>query len=93
MTESPRPHTESQEPGRTTKTQSGLSGPMLILATALDTTWRVFIPPIGGTFLGIWLDHTFNITPVATIVCLILGTIVSLLLIVKQLRDVQGYKR
>ena len=86
MTESPRPQSD---PGRTTKQQSNLSGPMLMLITALDTTWRAFIPPIAGTFLGIWLDHLFNIAPVATIICLILGAIVSLMLIVKQIRDVQ----
>lgn len=87
MTESPRP---KPNPGRTTKSQSSLSGPMLMLVTALDTTWRAFIPPIGGTFLGIWLDHLFYITPTATIICLILGALASLVLIVKQLRDVRS---
>ena len=86
MTESPRPQ---PDPGRTTKSESALSGPMLMLITALDTTWRASIPPIAGTFLGIWLDHLFHITPVATIISLILGAVASLLLILKQLRDVQ----
>lgn len=86
MTKSPRPQTD---PGRTTKSGSNLSGPMLMFVTALDTTWRAFTPPIAGTFLGIWLDHLFHITPVATIICLILGTVISLLLVLKQLRDVQ----
>lgn len=62
---------------------------MLIFVTALDTTWRAFIPTLGGVFLGIGLDHLFNIAPVATIVCLVLGTIASVLLIAKQLRDVR----
>jgi len=62
---------------------------MLMLVTALDTTWRAFIPPIAGTFIGIWLDHLFHIAPVATIICLILGAVASLLLILKLLRDVQ----
>jgi len=86
MTESPRPQ---PNPGRTTKSQSSLSGPMLMLITALDTTWRAFIPPIAGTFLGIWLDHLLHITPTATIICLILGAVLSLFLIVKQLLDIQ----
>lgn len=86
MTESPRPQTK---PGRTTKKQSGLSAPMLIFVTALDTTWRAFLPTIGGVFLGIGLDHLWNIAPIATIVCLVLGTITSAVLIIKQLSDVR----
>ena len=62
---------------------------MLLLATALDTTWRAFVPTIGGTFLGIGIDHWFNIAPVATIVCLIIGAVTSGLLIAKQIRDVR----
>lgn len=62
---------------------------MLIFLTALDTTWRAFLPIIGGVFLGIGIDHWLNIAPVATIVCLILGVVTSALLIAKQLRDVR----
>lgn len=86
MTESPRPQ---PKPGRTTKPQAKLSAPMLIIATALDTTWRMFLPPIGGTFLGIGLDHLFNSAPMATIICLIAGAVLSGVLVAKQLRDVR----
>lgn len=86
MTESPRPQ---PKPGRTTKEQSGLSASMLIFVTALDTTWRAFIPTLGGVFLGIGIDHLFNIAPVGTIICLALGVITSALLIAKQLRDIR----
>ena len=83
MTESPRPQ---PKPGRTTKPQSAT---MLIFVTALDTTWRAFLPTIGGVFLGIGIDKLLNIAPVATIICLALGTLASALLIAKQLRDVR----
>lgn len=86
MTESPRPQ---PKPGRTTKQQSALSAPMLIFMTALDTTWRAFLPTLGGVFLGIGIDHWFNIAPIGTIACLILGVITSALLIAKQLRDIR----
>lgn len=86
MTESPRPQ---PNPGRTTKEQSGLSAPMLIFITALDTTWRAFVPILGGVFLGIGIDSLLHIAPVATIICLILGVIASTWLIAKQLRDVR----
>lgn len=86
MTESPRPQSK---PGRTTKPQSEVSASMLIFITALDTTWRAFLPTLGGVFLGIGIDHLFNIAPIATIVCLVLGVVTSALLIAKQLRDVR----
>ena len=62
---------------------------MLIFVTALDTTWRAFIPTLGGVFLGIGIDHLFTMAPVGTITCLILGVVTSALLIAKQLRDVR----
>lgn len=86
MTESPRPQ---PKPGRTTKPQKSLSAPMLIFVTALDTTWRAFLPTLGGVFLGIGIDHLFNIAPAATIGCLLLGTAASAFLITKQLRDIR----
>lgn len=90
MTEAPR---LSDNKSRTTKgpsnSQSSLSAPMLIFMTALDTTWRAFIPTLGGVFLGIGIDHLCNIAPIATIICLIAGTALSILLIIKQLRDVR----
>lgn len=62
---------------------------MLIFLTALDTTWRAFVPILGGVFLGIWLDHLLNVAPIATIICLVLGVVLSGYLITKQLRDVR----
>lgn len=86
MTESPRPQSN---PGRTTKEQPTKSAAMLIFVTALDTTWRAFFPTIGGVFLGIGIDHLFNIAPVGTFICLALGAVTSGLLIAKQLRDLR----
>ncbi len=85
MTESPRP----KKADTTTQPTAATSPAILILVTALDTTWRAFLPTIGGVFLGIGLDHLLNITPIATIVCLIAGTALSAVLIAKQLRDVR----
>ncbi len=89
MTKSPR---LTEQPGKSEVQPSGLSGPMLLLMTALDTTWRAFVPTIGGTFLGIWIDHLFGIAPYATIICLILGFATSALLIAQQLISVRRNK-
>jgi len=58
---------------------------MLLLLSALDTTWRLFVPILGGVFAGIGLDDWLHTTPLATIICLILGIIVSIVLITRQL--------
>ncbi len=85
--------TQSSQSDATTKQpkadKAPLSASMLIFATALDTTWRAFVPTLGGVFVGIGLDHLFGIAPIATIVCLLLGTVLSAILIIKQLRDVR----
>lgn len=86
MSTSPRPSKKSQT---TDKPQSALAAPMILIITALDTTWRAFLPTIGGTFLGIWLDNLFNITPVALIICLVLGVALSIFLIARQLINVR----
>jgi hypothetical protein len=84
---SPSPRTEKTS--QTSSTRRPLSGPMLVFVTALDTTWRAFVPTLGGVFAGIGIDHLFGVAPIATIVCLVLGTILSIFLIAKQLIDVR----
>ena len=66
------------------------SGAVFIFAvTALDTTWRIFVPTLIGVFLGIGLDAWLRTAPVATIVCLLLGFTLSTVLIIRQLTNVR----
>ena len=85
MSQSPR----LTEPDASQTTKRPLSAPMIIIATALDTTWRLFAPTLGGVFLGIWIDSRFESAPIATIICLILGTILSIVLVLRQLANVR----
>lgn len=89
MTKTPR---LTEQPGQSKMQPSSLSAPMLIFVTALDTTWRAFVPTIGGTFLGIGIDHLFGIAPIGTIVCLVLGFAASAFLIAQQLITVRRRK-
>ena len=66
-----------------------MSAPALLLVTALDTTWRIFAPTLGGVFAGLGLDALFGIAPFATIAGLVLGTILSVVLIARQLTNVR----
>ena len=91
MSQSPRPSDPktSQGVSQDQQGQQPLSAPMLVFITALDTTWRAFVPTLGGVFAGIGLDHLFGIAPFATIGCLILGTALSVILIARQLINVR----
>jgi F0F1-type ATP synthase assembly protein I len=61
---------------------------LLLFATVADTTWRLFVPTLGGVLLGIWADQTVGSRPLWTIVGVICGTIVSLYLVYEQLQGV-----
>lgn len=62
---------------------------MILLMTGLDTTWRAFVPTLGGTFLGLWLDSLFGTAPYLLIATMIVGFALSVLLIALQIRDVR----
>lgn len=78
MIESPSLNTTTTKPPKSTA--------FLLLFTILNTTWRAFVPPISGTFVGIYLDKLFNIVPVFTSMLIISGFVVSFVLIVLQIR-------
>lgn len=50
------------------------------------------MPTIGGTIVGIALDNAFHTAPVMTVIAIIVGLILSVLLIVQQLRQVRRAK-
>jgi F0F1-type ATP synthase assembly protein I len=64
----------------------------LLVTTIADTTWRMFVPPIGCTFIGIWLDHVFNSIPWFTTSAIVIGFSASILLVVLQLRKLRKNK-
>lgn len=52
---------------------------------AADTTWRMFVPIIGGTALGVWADNTITDKPLATVIGIMVGIIIATLLVRQQL--------
>jgi multisubunit Na+/H+ antiporter MnhC subunit len=84
MTQSPRANTQTTDrPPTITK------GAILLLLTIADTTWRAFVPTIGGTILGVTLDNALGTAPVVTTISIIVGFAVSALLITLQIRAVR----
>lgn len=83
--------TQSPKKAQTTKAQppSTTKAAILLLMTILDTTWRAFVPTIGGTFIGVGLDVFFNKAPLFTIIMIIVGFATAALLITLQIRAVR----
>lgn len=84
MTQSPQLHEQTTiQPPTVTKAA------LLLFLTILDTTWRAFVPTIGGTILGIALDNTLHTAPLMTSIMIIVGFLLSAVLIVLQIRSVR----
>lgn len=63
------------------------STPLLLLATIADTTWRMFVPAVGFTLLGVWLDGVFSTKPWLMFIGIALGAVGAWLLVKKQMTD------
>lgn len=63
---------------------------VLVFSTVGDTTWRLFVPTIGGTLLGLWADKSWNTTPWLTILGIILGSAIAIALVRAQLKKVKN---
>lgn len=59
---------------------------LLVLGTVADTTWRLFIPSIGGTLLGLWVDKSMEKTPLFTVIGILLGTSIAIWLVYIQIK-------
>lgn len=70
------------------KSKKGSSA-MVIISTIGDTTWRMFIPSIGCTILGVMADRQFDTKPWFTITGVSIGVIIAAYLVHKQIVKVQ----
>ena len=62
----------------------------MVLATIGDTTWRMFVPSVGLTLLGVWADSQFETKPWLMIVGIALGFTGSFLLVKKQISGIKS---
>lgn len=56
--------------------------------TIADTTWRMFVPSIGLTLLGIWCDNKWQTTPWLMFAGIILGLLLAALAVWLQYRKI-----
>lgn len=61
---------------------------LVLFGTVADTTWRMFVPTIGGLVLGMWADSAFASKPLLTITGVCIGVAICLGLIYIQLKGV-----
>ena len=65
----------------------------IILATIGDTTWRMFVPSVGFTLLGVWLDGQFDTKPWLMVSGIFIGVLGSFLLVKKQISGIKNKRR
>ena len=69
---------------------TGNSGAMMILArTMIGTMWRMFLPTIGLTLLGLWLDNVSGMKMGWLLAGIIFGAIISVILVVLQIAKIK----
>ena len=62
---------------------------ILLLKDTGDTTWRMFVPSIGMTLVGVWLDTVFTTKPWLMIIGIIVGFAFAILLVKKQMDTIK----
>jgi hypothetical protein len=78
----------SQNDGDKKPTPPERSTVVLLLGTIGDTTWRMFIPTIGLTVLGLLADKQLHTTPWIMTAGIIVGTLIAALLVRRQIKKV-----
>ncbi len=69
---------------------TGNSGAMMILArTMIGTMWRMFLPTIGLTLLGLWLDNVSGMKMRWLLAGIISGAIISVVLVALQIAKIK----
>lgn len=69
---------------------TGNSGAMMILArTMIGTMWRMFLPTIGLTLLGLWLDNASGMKMRWLLAGIIFGAIISVILVALQIAKIK----
>jgi hypothetical protein len=78
----------SQNDGDKKPTPPERSTVILLLGTIGDTTWRMFVPTIGLTVLGLLADKQFGTTPWIMTLGIILGALLAAALVRRQIKKV-----
>ena len=64
----------------------------VLLGTIGDTTWRMFVPSIGFTLLGVWGDTKFATKPWLMICGVVFGFVMAGVLVKRQIDSTKRQK-
>ena len=64
----------------------------VLLGTIGDTTWRMFVPSIGFTLLGVWGDNVFATKPWLMICGVVFGFVMAGVLVKRQIDSTKRKK-
>ncbi len=64
----------------------------VLLGTIGDTTWRMFVPSIGFTLLGVWGDNVFATKPWLMICGVVFGFVMAGVLVKRQIDSTKRQK-
>ena len=62
----------------------------LVLGDIADTTWRMFVPTVGGALLGLAVDQQLHTIPLCVIGGFIVGVILAWILVRRQLTNLKN---
>ena len=59
--------------------------PLAFVVTIADTTWRMFVPSVGFTLLGVWADSQMYTKPWLMVAGIVVGAASAYLLVSRQI--------
>lgn len=62
---------------------------VLLLSDIADTSWRMFVPTVGLTVLGLLADRWLHTTPWIMSAGIVLGALIAYLLVRRQIKKVK----
>jgi F0F1-type ATP synthase assembly protein I len=77
----------SDDKPKPTEGQPEKSAALILFAIAADTTWRMFVPTLGGTLIGLWLDSLNKTEPLYGVIGLGIGIIITTFLVRQQYKQ------
>lgn len=83
----------SRNEGRDGDVPAKNSTVVFLLGTIADTTWRMFIPSVGFTLLGVWADAQLGTKPWLMVAGIVVGCLGAYLLVAKQIKDIKRSSR
>lgn len=82
----------SQNDGDKSPASPDMASVTMLMGTIGDTTWRMFVPTVGLTILGLLADKWLHTTPWIMIIGIILGAYLAYVLVKRQVKKVQQTK-